>query len=278
MAAFSGLPGGSRLHYLTQRFVTHSLPLNDAGIRQQVTRARRHLELLQEHRPRDLASARFYEFGVGWDFGIPLAFYGLGVNHQVAIDIRRLATEWLIGETAERLNHLRLTQRPVSSDLGKLGIDYRAPCDARDTGLPAESVDCITSTAVLEHIPTSDIPAILAECRRLLRPDGVASFLIDYQDHYSYVDESISRYNFLRFSAGRWRCYNPALHFQNRLRHPQYLQLFAENGFRVADCHAALPSSVDLQVVGGLGIDVAFQGFGPQELAIQDAWVVLEPK
>src|SRR5205823_13839725 len=85
------------------------------------------------------------------------------------------------------------------------GIDYRAPCDAKKTGLPSLSVDYITSTSTLEHIPPEAIRLILRECYRVLRDRGVISLLIDYNDHYTYSDHKISVYNFLRYSDWVWR-------------------------------------------------------------------------
>ena len=79
------------------------------------------------------------------------------------------------------------------------GIDYRAPFDARNSGLESGSIDCITSTKVLSHIPEHDLGLIIGECNRLLRADGLAAFVIDYRDQYSYSDRTIGPYNFLQF-------------------------------------------------------------------------------
>ena len=73
-------------------------------------------------------------------------------------------------------------------------------------------MDCITSTYTLEHIPADDIRRILVECNRILKPGGLILSLIDYQDHYSWLDLRISRYNFLRYSERQWRWFNSSLH------------------------------------------------------------------
>ena len=54
------------------------------------------------------------------------------------------------------------------------GVDYRAPADARATGMAEGTIDCAISVETLEHIPPADISAILKEIHRILRPDGVA--------------------------------------------------------------------------------------------------------
>src|SRR5439155_13415093 len=145
----------------------------------------------------------------------------------------------------------------------RFGINYRAPGDARQTGLPARSLDCVTSSNTLEHIPRDDIRAILRECHRCLRDDGVMSFLIDYQDHYSYFDKKISGLNFLQYSDRTWMLYNPSLHYQNRLRHKDYLALFAETGWEVIEEHRHPIAAEDLGALGKLRVDTRFAGYAP---------------
>ena len=181
--------------------------------------------------------ATFYEFGAGWDMIIPLTFYGFGVEHQILVDIRNLLRPSLVNDTIEKYSRmpedrhlLRKPYRYLHSGQGVFpvmlknyyGIDYRAPCDPKRTGLESGSIDCITSTSTLEHIPVEDLKAVLLECYRLLRSGGVTSFLIDYADHYFYFDREISGYNYLQYSDITWALFNPALHYQNRLRHPDY--------------------------------------------------------
>jgi hypothetical protein len=67
----------------------------------------------------------------------------------------------------------------------------------------------------------------MRECHRLCHSGSVLSLKIDYSDHYANADLTISKYNFLRYSAAEWRKYNPSLHYQNRLRHCDYRKIFA---------------------------------------------------
>src|SRR5260370_15121539 len=157
-----------------------------------------HLEDLSLHGNKVVYESLFYEFGAGWDLAIPFCLYALGVKSQILVDISELARVELIENTVARLNHLNGEVSATQLDARlvpekereawihflekQYGIRYVAPCDARSTRLQAESVDCITSTDTLEHIPEEDIRLILRECRRILRKDGVLSFVIDYQD------------------------------------------------------------------------------------------------
>ncbi|MGH9278625.1 MAG: class I SAM-dependent methyltransferase [Acidimicrobiales bacterium] len=286
--AFSLLPRGHDVNYLFQRHITHGLPLQEHKLDEMVELAGHHAAALAQRGRVPLGACRAYEFGAGWDLGMPLLLYCAGVNHQTIVDIRPLTRVDLVADLARRLRSkdlpaafVRRPEEPGGDDLdgylARHGISYRAPLD-RSTGLPAGSVDGITSTNTLEHIPPADIAAILRECRRLLAPGGVMSFQIDYQDHYSYFDPSISVYNFLRYDDRRWRLYNPSLHFQNRLRHRDYLDLIAGAGLAVAEAETDGGSADEIGVVAALPPDDRFATYGGAELAVRRSRLVLVPR
>lgn len=84
--------------------------------------------------------------------------------------------------------------------------DVLALCSARYlttgvdafAGLPDASVDLIWSHSVLEHIPLKQLPRLMSEMRRVLKPEGRMSHNIDFQDHLSHG------LNSLRFSEAIW--------------------------------------------------------------------------
>ena len=282
--ALGAVPQGERLNYVFQRHVLRSFPIGDAALRQKFTRAAHHLTAYEQHGPAvPAAEATFFEFGAGWDLAIPLAYAQLGVGHQVLIDIRPSARTELLSETVAAFDRLRPELEEVAGrslrDLGgpvgslaeletRFGIRYLAPCDARATGLPAGSVDFVSSTDTCEHIPGADLAAIFAECRRLLRPGGAFSCRIDLQDHYAYFDHSLSRYNFLRFSDRTWALVNSPLHFQNRLRAPEYLGLVREAGLELVVENPSGPSEQGRAELEKLPLAQRFRVYPPEELGI----------
>jgi SAM-dependent methyltransferase len=268
---FSRVPAGERMNLLLQRYVTRSLPISDEKLRSMVDHARQHLAAVGPRLSRPLGDATFYEFGAGWELSLALALHTLGVGKQVLVDIRPLGRADLINDVIERLG-LPLKIKNVG-ELSSYGIEYRAPCDARGTGLPDDSIDVITSTNTMEHIPPDDLDGILLECARILRPDGVASFLVDYQDHWSYFDSSLSPYHFLRYSEREWRRWNPSLHYQNRLRHRDYVGKIERAGFEILEIKTRGGSAEDLAALAQLPLDASFGGYTPAELAVQDAWI-----
>jgi SAM-dependent methyltransferase len=282
--SLGALPQGERLNYVFQRRVLRSLPAGDAALRRKFSRALQHLGVYREHGPGvGPAEACFYEFGAGWDLAIPLAYAMLGVGRQVLVDIRPSARLELVNDSIASFDRLRAELeaeagrelRPLGGPVlalkelePRFGIRYLAPCDARDTGLPAGSIELVTSTDTCEHIPEADLAAIFRECRRLLRPGGVFSCRIDLQDHYAYFDPGLSRYNFLRFSDRAWRLVNSPLHYQNRLRSPDYMRLVREAGFEILVERPSGPSEDGLAELEALPLAPRFRGYGPDELGV----------
>lgn len=291
----SAVPAGERFNYLLQRKVTRQLPRSDEHFRLHATETVRHFRAYEEHvTPLEEGAPHFYEFGAGWDLITPLLFWALGVDRQTLVDIRAnlrfemidhsigqigAHRDWL-AELAPASEWRALDPSPVTSsdDLAqRFGITYLAPRDARSTGLPGDSVDFVSSTYTLEHIPREDIAAILAESRRLLQPAGALSAVVDMKDHYSYGDRSISPFNFLKFSDSTWRLVNSSLHFQNRLRYPDYRELVEGAGLEIlADEHGE-PSPEDLEVVDALPLAARFQGYGDRDLAVREVHLVAVP-
>lgn len=259
--AIDVLPSTSatRVNYWLQRHVSRSLPVPDGEFDVHFDAAAAHLRRIEPFveatgNPGDL---RGFEFGVGWDLIGPLTLAALGVGHQVLVDVRPLARVDLVNDTLARLarRHDELESRagralrslgttPISSlgDLScRFGIEYRAPVDARCTGLTAGGFDLITSTFTMEHIPRADLRAVLRECARLLAPGGALSGAIDMHDHFCYVDPEITAYNFLRFGDRAWRALNSSLNYQNRLRARDYHELIDAAGLHMLEFDHLVP-------------------------------------
>jgi SAM-dependent methyltransferase len=281
---FGVLPQGERLNYVFQRRVLRSLPAGDGALRQKFSRALQHLGAYEEHGPGVPATnATFYEFGAGWDLAIPVAYALLGVGRQVLVDIRPSARVELVNDSLGSYERLRgelegvagRELRPLGGPISQLeelerrfGIRYLAPCDARGTGLPAESIEFVSSTDTCEHIPGADLAEIFRECFRLLRPGGAFSCRIDLQDHYAYFDHSLSKYNFLRYSDRAWSLVNSPLHHQNRLRSPEYLQLVRDAGFELVVEKPSGPSEAGLKELESLPLAPRFHKYPPEELGV----------
>jgi SAM-dependent methyltransferase len=230
-------------------------------------------------------AANLFEFGAGWDLPIQLLFFAKGATHQVIVDQAKLIRKELVNDSIKRIRNLeidsleRLPERMIETNIEaelrrNYGIDYKAPCDVRNADLPQDSVDMVTSTETLQHIPCADLFQILCECFRILRPGGLISSTITYDDHYSFSDNRISPYNFLQFSDRQWKFYNPPNHYQSRLRHVDYIALFQRAGFQLIEETPRHASEAELELLTKLRIDPRFRRYAPRELAIHDSHMV----
>jgi SAM-dependent methyltransferase len=285
--ALSHVPRGERLNYTLQRRVLHTLPASDEAFRRKANRAFQHFDAFVELGPRrPVADAVFYEFGAGWDLAVQLVYWALGVERQTVVDIRPIMRIELVNDTISKLERLRGEwdrdlRSPGAADLRgvedlreRFGITYLAPRDARATGLPAESLDFVSSTDTAEHIPGDDLRAILVECCRLLKPDGLLSYRADLEDHYARVDGGVSRYNFLRYSDRKWAVFNPPLHYQSRLRYPDYIRITREAGFEIVRELVSRPSEQDLAALRALPVAEGFRSYSVEELGVRGVTIV----
>jgi len=283
--ALSAAPGGEHANYFFQKHVTRTLPISEAGFADQVHYAQEHIDAISRHYQGPITQATFYEFGAGWDLIIPLALYAFGVEKQILADVRSLLRPSLTNDAIEKFQTVascKLSRKPERrlSDATPAqlktfyGIEYLAPVDPKQTGLESSSIDCITSTSTLEHIPQSELKLVLEECYRLLRAGGVMSFVIDYGDHYSYFDPGISAYNYLKYSDTAWAFFNSVLHYQNRLRHPDYLDLLKSAGFEIVAEQRYGDSLANRKIIEALGIQERFDRYSVDDLVVGSALIV----
>lgn len=286
-------PNGERFNYFFQKHVSRTLPKDDERFLRGMMVAAEHYENFTKYSP--LAGSEdcvSYEFGAGWDLVSPISLSLLGIKRLYCVDIRELAFPDLLNDTISKIHRLR-RQAPFEYSLpqsrpvidtrnarsvlkGSFGIDYMAPLDARDTGFPESTVSLVVSDLTFEHIPEDDIASILRECFRIMKKGAVLSCRIDYKDHWSYFDKSLSVYNFLKYSPQRWRRYNPSLHYQNRLRHRDYLDIIAGIPFEILEIIPAQASDDDLRALESLEIDPHFrQKYTLDELAVTGSHIIL---
>ena len=176
-----------------------------------------------------------FEFGAGKSL-VQNLYLSNFVQKQFVVDLYPMLDFELVNSECEQLleiENLRSRAKIKNlKDLEHYGIYYMAPYDSTKIHLSDKSIEACISTNTLEHIPKVDIILIFSELYKKLKDQGIVSLIIDYSDHYAHTDKNISLLNFLKFSHHQWKRYNHKIHFQNRLRHFEYIDIFEKIGFR----------------------------------------------
>jgi SAM-dependent methyltransferase len=157
----------------------------------------------------------------------------------------------------------------------RLGGRYCAPYDT--TALPYGNgeVDLVLSNLVLQCIPRCVLPDVIAETVRVLAPGGYAVHRIWMGDEYAGRDPNRNRLHYLTYSEQTWtRWFCHRLKHLNRLRAPQFLELFDEVGLEIWRCQR----TVDEQSIPHLKkipLDEQFQRISWEDLATTSLEIVL---
>lgn len=242
----------------------------------------------------------FFEVGTGRAPMTPVAYWLMGAAGTITIDLNpyvkpelvRESLQYLADNQAEiqRLFGPMLDQQRLDDLLRLRGqsdlrvdalfelcqIRYIAPGDATRTGLDHGSIDFHTSFNVFEHIPPAILEKILAEGNRIIRDGGLFVHRIDYSDHFSHSDGSISPINFLQYTDTEWDKYADNRYmYMNRLRHDDFVDLFQSVGQRILTTEPTVhPPSRELLASHRLNVDRRFEAKSEEVLATTDAWIV----
>ncbi|HEY0376149.1 MAG TPA: class I SAM-dependent methyltransferase [Pyrinomonadaceae bacterium] len=244
---------------------------------------------------------RFLEVGTGHYPNVPVGLWLCGAGEVVTVDLNTYLTDALCSQTVEFVRGNREAvakafgveaEAPLFQErLGQLAglrggagvrellelahIKYLAPADAAKLDFPDGSFDFHVSHAVFEHIPADTIAAILAEARRLLKPEGLLMHIIDPSDHFSHDDPSITAVNFLQFSDREWRRWaGNKFMYHNRLRASEYGELFGRAGVHILRQSEAVDEPSLRALRNGFRLDEKFRQIGPEELAVSGLMLV----
>jgi SAM-dependent methyltransferase len=104
-----------------------------------------------------------------------------------------------------------------------------------DSGrLPLEngSIDLCHSGGVLEHEEPRVLEELLREARRILRPGGVMSHVVDHRDHLHHADPGWGFLSHLRWSPRVYAAvFGNPLTYHNRLPPSRFREVFERAGF-----------------------------------------------
>ena len=248
-----------------------------------------------------VAGASFLEVGTGRRVNVPIALWLCGAGEIITVDrtpylraelveeelgfVRRHASEVeaLFGARADsesfrqRFAVLLREGLTTSELLAAARIRYLNH-DVRSLPMPAGAVDHHISNNVLEHVPPPDLAAILVEGKRIVRNDGLLVHRVDFSDHFSEDDPSISTVNFLRYSEEEWRRFGGnRYNYHNRLRIDEFEAIVSDAGLAIVGEQPDVDRAALRLLETGFPLDARFAGKPPVVNATASAVVAMSP-
>jgi hypothetical protein len=101
------------------------------------------------------------------------------------------------------------------------------------------------------------------------------SHRLNLVDQYSYFDQSITAFNFLRFTEREWGWLDSPLTSQNRLRIGDYRNCFREAGFEIIREENVSGAAEDLARVK---LASEFQQMSRADLLVLHSYIAARPK
>lgn len=133
--------------------------------------------------------------------------------------------------------------------------DYKYPLGFQGLveGIPLNGVDAIVSNNTLEHIRPNELEKGFRDTALVLRDGGIAVHVIDHQDHFAYVDNSITRLNMHKFSERTWDLITCSFNYTNRLAAREYETMLSS---------LALPISFQMTPIDSIPCEARSKFFG----------------
>ncbi len=214
----------------------------------------RHLSRLREQGFEIGSDKSFLEIGTGWDVNIAYLARLTGFRDVTTVDAfrhvqpkqieacvklfpqlaKQLAAEFALDEETLTSEFSVAAQIPGIEFCKWANINYIAPISKDYREVASASCDLAYSTAVFEHIYVDDVITTIAQIRRVLKPGGLTSHVIDLKDHFAYFQPGLPYNHCLRFTDKQWRFWagNP-MSFTNRLLASDWEKLFQDAGLEI---------------------------------------------
>jgi hypothetical protein len=270
------LPFGTQLNYFFQKNITKRVILNDWFFDDIITHYIRFKKLLNENTTiNNFDEITFLELGTGWHPIMPLLFSLENAKEVSTADlnfhVRKENALRLISFFENRkkqnffienniiINEKRWQQLlKVKSELqqssspsllklndlfSKMYIKFYVG-DAAKLNFDNKNFDVCFSVNTLEHIYQPMLQDILSNYVQHTKATAYHLHVIDMNDHFSHIDASISKYNYLQYSKEQWKIIDNNLQPQNRLRITDFEKIWQQINLNVI-CEMAMPAELD---------------------------------
>ncbi|URC13067.1 hypothetical protein [Flavobacterium sp. B183] len=183
----------------------------------------------------DAKGRTVFEFGSGWFPGMPYFFkYKFAVKKVYTFDINQHFKK----ETVLELNGL-FSKRYNCEVLANVDSKYGLPTDVEY--FPKYNVvnncfpdaDIVFSRYVLSHMNENDVDALHEKMKKELKKGTYVIHFISPSDLRQHADSRLSMQDFLKYSKKEWNRIHTKFDYHNRLRLPQFLEIFKKYNFEI---------------------------------------------
>ncbi len=183
----------------------------------------------------DLKDKNVFELGSGWFPAMPYFFkYKLTVKKVITVDINEHFTR----KTVLKLNNLfsnlyAINVRSSKENKYELpeGIEYFPRANVLNSNLP--DVQMFFSRYVLSHMSKEDVDDLHKKLKKELKKDSYIIHFISPSDLRQHNDSNLSMQDFLKYSESEWEKIHTKFDYHNRLRLPQFLEIFKKYDLEV---------------------------------------------
>lgn len=183
-----------------------------------------------------LENKNILEIGSGWVPIMPFFLKYLGkCNKIISYDLNEHYQKSTINELIQHFNLNYATSIvPYHKDKYNLPewLTYRPKENVIHTTLPG-NIDLIFSRFVLEHVPPEQIYLMHKKFKEIYDENTLIIHMISPSDHRAYSNSSLSLLDFLQYSQEEWDRLQTKFDYHNRLRLPQYMEIFKKLDFEI---------------------------------------------
>ncbi|MGX1022919.1 hypothetical protein [Psychroflexus sp. MBR-150] len=177
----------------------------------------------------NLEGKNVLEIGSGWFPIIPILFKNeLNINKCYTFDINEHYSKKRIKSTLKIFeNNFKTNKNNLPSF-----IKYFPSTNVSNFKIN-DNIDFVISRFVLEHISEDELLKIHYHLYNQISKSAQILHLISPSDHRAYSDKSLSLYDFLKYSDKEWDKIQTKFDYHNRLRLPDYINIFKKAGFKI---------------------------------------------
>jgi hypothetical protein len=274
--AIGVLPFATQLNYFFQKNITKRVVLNDWFFDDIITHYLQFKKLLIEHTAiKNYDETTFLELGTGWHPIMPLLFSLENAKEVCSADLnfhvrkenvlrlisffeKRKVTNFfnenniIINEERwQQLLKIKYELQKLSAPsfikwnelFDSLNIKFYEG-DAAQLNFDNKKFDICFSVNTLEHIYQPMLQNILSNYVKHTNDKAYHLHVIDMNDHFSHMDTTITKYNYLQFSKEQWKIIDNNLQPQNRLRITDFEKIWEQINLQLI-FEKAMPAELD---------------------------------